>query len=307
MITNTIKCHQRRIELASVSFLHSGYADLRIENCTNASRITATKHTLRSSRAISDLRLDLVLTLSVTTWKTTKGKKQHQARGGGTHHHTTWEEGEHLTKKKREERETPPPTRRRKGSTTTQKEEGRKKPHPSGHGERGSTNHEEKAAPPTRRRESSTTQEGKAASSTGSKRRRGESSTTEKEERHRVLVPKRREESSTLSFGWCCCFFLRFGWRCRLPLLGSRLLLGDTDFYPSCFDVMLFFYILLFGVTLHICSSCIRTSIFLRVMETIMIFVSETLLLSSPSSLKEHNQHCHVGNTAPGCRLGLFQ
>ena len=34
MITTTSKCHQRRIELTSVYFLHSGYADVHIEKCT---------------------------------------------------------------------------------------------------------------------------------------------------------------------------------------------------------------------------------------------------------------------------------
>ena len=32
MITTTIKCDQRNIELISVYFLHSGYADVHIEN-----------------------------------------------------------------------------------------------------------------------------------------------------------------------------------------------------------------------------------------------------------------------------------
>ena len=37
--------------------------------CSNASRITVTKNILRSSRAVSTISLDFVLTLNVTTWE----------------------------------------------------------------------------------------------------------------------------------------------------------------------------------------------------------------------------------------------
>ena len=69
MITTAMKCHQRRIELASVYFSHPGYADVHIQKMHKCieNHCNKKKNILRPSRALSTLSLDLVMTLNVTT------------------------------------------------------------------------------------------------------------------------------------------------------------------------------------------------------------------------------------------------
>ena len=66
MIIVTIKRHQRRIELASVCFSRSVNTDVHFENMYKCNENHSDKK-LRSSRVISTLSLDLLMSLKVTT------------------------------------------------------------------------------------------------------------------------------------------------------------------------------------------------------------------------------------------------
>ena len=65
VITTTIKCDRRMIELTSVYFPHSGYADMHIEKMDkNIETHCDNKKNLVSSRATSTLNSDLVKILN---------------------------------------------------------------------------------------------------------------------------------------------------------------------------------------------------------------------------------------------------